>query len=407
MNRLGAFVAGLLVCAGASVGLAQAATDHVHGPSPTAPAAKKGAKISFDRQRHDFGRVLDQATVQTTFRFTNIGTETLVLADAQGSCSCTVGKLAKKEYLPGESGELVVEFDPRNRRGAQNRTVVVPSNDPDTPRFTLMVDAFVRPMIELEPNFVRFGQVQRGTSQSTLVDVTGVMPGFEVVSATLARGEWIHVEILSTDDVIADGEPARRTGLLVTLDDKALLGTHNAQILLQMRDANGQTIERYLSVMAEVIGVVNVLPNRLNLGLIEPESTWDRQIRVLSRDGTPFNIVGVIERPLPLADGKNGVPQLSDLTFSATPVSEGDKTSYIVTIRGKLTPEAVAVTTDLVLVTDVPDEKHVPLRLTGRVRTANMVTPTQMTPPPVQQTGEDAAKSGQPTISPVAPRRNP
>lgn len=334
---------------------------------PAAPAPAAGASISFDHVHHDFGKVFDDAKVSTTFTFTNVGTAQLVISDVQGSCSCTVAELEKREYAPGESGVIHVEFDPRNRRGAQHRTVIVTSNDPNTPRFTLNVDATVRPLIDIDPTLVRFGQVARNEAQTMLVDITGVAPGFDLVSAIVTRGEGITVDTFDTEDIVVEDEPARRASILVNFLSSQL-GTVSGQVTLTLTDANGANIVKGLSVMAEVVGDITVLPNRLNLGLMQAGASWERQVRVTSKNGQPFHIKGVQEKPMVAADGTVGERQLASLTYDVVPAAEGREDAYIVTIRGDLPPDAVGVTTDLVLVTDMPGEDAVPMRLTGRVR---------------------------------------
>lgn len=412
MRRSSLLVAGLVVAAGVSTALAQADQGHTHPqtqpPMAAAPAPKASAKIIFDRARHDFGKVLDQTTVTATFKFTNTGTETLVLGEPQGSCSCTAGKLEKKAYAPGESGEINVEFDPRNRRGAQNRSVTIPTNDPNASRFMLTVDAFVTPLVEIEPNFVRFGQVQRGTAQTILVDVTGRAPGFTLTHATV-RGEHIAAEVFPAEDLMIDRDQVRRAGLMVSLSDKAPLGNMSVNITLYMNDSNGVEMQRNLSVLAEIVGEVQVLPNRLNLGLMEKAGSWERQIRVTNRDGKTFKILGVQERTLEQADGQRAPAQLADVQYVATPVTEGDYTSYLVTIKGALPEQAVAVTTDIVILTDVVEEKEVPVRLIGRVRQPAPTAGRPAPAPGVVAPGPQGPQQG-PATGPVAPRgeqRNP
>ncbi|MDP2060700.1 MAG: DUF1573 domain-containing protein, partial [Flavobacteriaceae bacterium] len=46
--------------------------------------------MTFDRVEHDFGTISEGDVVKTIFTFTNTGKTPLIIAQAQGSCGCTV-----------------------------------------------------------------------------------------------------------------------------------------------------------------------------------------------------------------------------------------------------------------------------------------------------------------------------
>jgi len=67
---------------------------------------------------------LDKVIV-AKFRFTNVGTTSLKITDLRPSCGCTTALLEKKEYAPGESGEIEAKFKFDGRRGHQEKWIVV------------------------------------------------------------------------------------------------------------------------------------------------------------------------------------------------------------------------------------------------------------------------------------------
>ena len=93
-------------------------------------AAGKGAAITFSETKHDFGniRAVD-GKVTATYRFTNTGTEPLVIITVtNGGCGCTTPSYPKAPIAPGKSGEITIQFDPSGRRGEFNREVKVKTN---------------------------------------------------------------------------------------------------------------------------------------------------------------------------------------------------------------------------------------------------------------------------------------
>ncbi len=83
---------------------------------------------------------LDKVIV-AKFRFTNVGTASVKITDMQPSCGCTTAFLEKKEYAPGESGEIEARFKPGGRHGRQEKWIVVKTDwvppQPTILRFTI------------------------------------------------------------------------------------------------------------------------------------------------------------------------------------------------------------------------------------------------------------------------------
>ena len=70
------------------------------------------ADIKFEKTTHDFGTFSeDNPKVSCTFKFTNTGDKLLVIHQAIASCGCTVPQYSKEPIKPGESGEIVVNYD--------------------------------------------------------------------------------------------------------------------------------------------------------------------------------------------------------------------------------------------------------------------------------------------------------
>lgn len=86
-------------------------------------------QIVFNSLEHDFGSFKESDGVQTTtFKFTNKGTVPLVLSNVRASCGCTTPNWTREPVMPDASGEIQVSYDPKNRPGAFNKTVMVSSN---------------------------------------------------------------------------------------------------------------------------------------------------------------------------------------------------------------------------------------------------------------------------------------
>jgi len=90
---------------------------------------EKDAKIAFDSEVHDFDKVKeDGGTVSYKFEFTNIGGSPLVINDVKASCGCTTPEYTKQPVMPGKKGYVRVIFNPSNRPGTFNKSIVVRTN---------------------------------------------------------------------------------------------------------------------------------------------------------------------------------------------------------------------------------------------------------------------------------------
>lgn len=84
--------------------------------------------VEFATEEHDFGQVKDGDIVRHTFKFTNSGSNPLVVQRAKASCGCTVPTWTKEPIAPGETGEIAVEFNSKNKAGMQTKTITVTGN---------------------------------------------------------------------------------------------------------------------------------------------------------------------------------------------------------------------------------------------------------------------------------------
>ena len=94
--------------------------------TPAAPASK--AVLTLESDVVDYGTIDQGAEPLRLAKFTNTGTEPLIISGAKGSCGCTVPNWPKDPIMPGESSQIEIRYDTK-RVGAINKTVTVTSND--------------------------------------------------------------------------------------------------------------------------------------------------------------------------------------------------------------------------------------------------------------------------------------
>jgi len=117
----------------------------------TTRTRRTAPKIEFEKVVHDFGNVGPGTNNLCEFRFTNTGNSTLKIGEISKTCGCTPFSLAKKEYAPGESGTLKVNYFSEQQRGQITKHLVIHSNDRSNPEVTLAVKADIKIQVDHEP----------------------------------------------------------------------------------------------------------------------------------------------------------------------------------------------------------------------------------------------------------------
>ncbi len=95
----------------------------------TDPAAAAGhPKIVFEEDYFDFGTIKQGEILSHTFFFKNVGDGDLMILDAIPSCGCTTPKYTKEPVLPGQRGQIELQFDSDGWLGLQMKDVTLKFN---------------------------------------------------------------------------------------------------------------------------------------------------------------------------------------------------------------------------------------------------------------------------------------
>ena len=118
-----------MFAAGAAFSAMAQATNQPSAPAP-APAESK-AKVVFAEISHNFGNVIEGQVARYDFKFTNTGTEPLVLTNVQASCGCTSPKWPREAIAPGATAVVTAEYNSAGREGNFTKNIFVYTNGGD------------------------------------------------------------------------------------------------------------------------------------------------------------------------------------------------------------------------------------------------------------------------------------
>jgi hypothetical protein len=129
------------------------------------------AELEFDQKEIVYSATFLDEKTEAIFRFTNTGNETVTLLNPTSSCGCTVPKLAKKEYLPGESGEIKAIFTYGSRVGVQRKRITVRTSNPGEETYLLTMVTHIPEWVKVEPRVLRWKMAEAGGPQQIKVTV--------------------------------------------------------------------------------------------------------------------------------------------------------------------------------------------------------------------------------------------
>lgn len=359
-------------------------------PATNAPITAK-PQLVFEELDHDFGRIPDTKQVEAQFKFTNKGDGALKFTTPfHATCGCTAGmprsdKSPDKdqtEFGPGESGFIKVTYNPSGKHGDIEQRVTVVSNDPQQPEQILKIHAKIRQTIAFDPPLVSFGNVRVGETKTIPVKVTGPAPDFKVNYASISKGRYITVKVLDTKPAKIDGEDVNQTMMELTFNGNAPRGL--LQAITTVRTSNEQYPLSDLQVTAEVVGDLEVLPPRVNVGIIEAGQSFSKTFQVSSRTNKPFKITG-----------KNVKTQLATpLEVNITP-ADGSESAYRIEVKGQGPTTPTPISATITLSTDAESDKTIEVMLNGAVR------PPSAPAPALQPDGAPAGPAAMPPAKPA------
>lgn len=210
--------------------------------------AVEGPKIQFKELKWDFGNKKQGEVLTHTFRFENVGDETLVISRVRTSCGCAAAILSKKELNPGEKGEIQAKFNTQGYYGEQNKFIYVESNDPSESVKQLMISASIEvppsPKIELDSYTTDLGLVLEGEELSTEFNISNT--GELELTVTPFHKDavfFIHGRKLSPPLKVAAGKTEQ---VEVKIPARKKKGLVREFVRLQSNDPMRSTLSLYL-----------------------------------------------------------------------------------------------------------------------------------------------------------------
>ncbi len=329
----------------------------------TADLVSDQPRIVFEKTDHDFGVVREHESLPVTFRFRNLGRQSLVIEKVNTGCGCTVAALDKNEYGPGESGEIKITYNPKSA-GKATRSIQVLSNDPDQRAASLTIGANVVPVVSADPPNVQFGQVSIGSERSAELQIISRDPKVKILSIE-TNGPEIEAHLIENPvrKGVIDPNLPGFASIQVSLRNSAAVGRLLRSITIKTEarenegDASPAQQELKINVFASIKGDLTVQPPFLRFPPLKANEDFEREVLLTRAGGKAFKVtdVKVVNSTMPVE-------------ARAEPVQNGS--GFRIVVSGKAGQLATNFRGTIQVTTDVEKEPVTEIQFSGLVRAA-------------------------------------
>lgn len=217
------------------------------------PCSYAFAGLVPDNETHDFGeRIMGEKTTHT-FVLRNDGDEVVTISDVRAGCGCTKPTGWKSEVAPGETTEVSVEYENKNRPGPFHKVVRVMHDAGPTLRLNLKGN--IRPEVSYEPDRIHWESITRSNPASREVVLTTAMLDSLEITEVTSHNENIVAELI---DVPEDPKTKR---LKVSVKKTAPLGELHGRVSMR---TNGEFVDEIsIPISGRVFGDVKVTPEQV------------------------------------------------------------------------------------------------------------------------------------------------
>lgn len=144
------------------------------------PAAPVWAELVWKEKQVSIQAPAGTQETKTSFSFVNQGKKAVTIREIKSSCNCTVPKLEKKAYQPGEEGRVEVVFNHGSRTGLQKSSITVLTDDPKLSDAELQLALEIKTWLQMSPPFVLW--LKDSDPEAKEISLR-LEPGVEILSA--------------------------------------------------------------------------------------------------------------------------------------------------------------------------------------------------------------------------------
>jgi len=169
-----------------------------------AAPALAGPIFTFDKNVHDFAKIMQGKTIVHTFTFRNTGDAPGTITRVSSSCGCTVANVSAKVIQPGKTGTIQASFDSSDFQGPVSKEVYVYLGNQQKPAYTLTMKGVVVEELVITPRQINLGTVKVGVRKDVTLEMEN--KGRQTIKITGFKTEMPQVNITCNKRTLKPGE---------------------------------------------------------------------------------------------------------------------------------------------------------------------------------------------------------
>lgn len=125
--------------------------------------------IEWKKQIIEYQAKPEQEEVTAAFHFANTGNKPIEIVQTKSSCGCTVVKMDKTTFAPGEVGTVKAKFTFGDRTGHQEKLIRVYTDDPENMVVNLKLIVDIPKVVLIEPQLLYWSRGEAATAKTSIV----------------------------------------------------------------------------------------------------------------------------------------------------------------------------------------------------------------------------------------------
>lgn len=297
-------------------------------------AAQAPPKLKLATATVDFGERWQGQPSETTVTLTNVGGQTLRIAEVKSDCGCTGTTVASDAIEPGQSTVLTVRYDTIRKVGPIQRNIHIRTNEPGEASHALNVVGNVKPFVSLSPSDgLNLGQLLRDDSLGKTILLRS-----EFTRPLRLRLRPLDHALLRAE--LAETQAGREWRLTIATLPPLREGPLTGDVLLETDVA--EVPEVRIPISGGVAARVSVVPNRL-ITPVDPARPTERSLKVVVLGQRAVRVTGAS------ASRRDVTVRVLDPARQSAEAGGALATELRVTLPPGLTPETagtIAISTD-------------------------------------------------------------
>ena len=264
-------------------------------------------KAVMDETTYEFGDMELGSKQQHTFILKNEGEDVLKIEKGGSTCKCTVSDLPSNEIAPGESAEILLEWEPKSASTTFGQQARIHTNDPENKLITLEIRGKVFDTISIQPaEDLNVGNIQEGVGADARMSYfSRILPALEEPKIEY-DGDKLEFEITPLD--VADlPEFEAKSGYAIAVHAKPNMpvGSFRESFTL-VYELKGEEVREKKTVAGKRLGPIRFL-NTAGTTFYEEISLVDFG-RFDASQGKKQEVILIVENP------ESGKVEITDIT---------------------------------------------------------------------------------------------